>query len=102
MVYRSFQMQKNEKQEEEFSMFSKVSSEFEDIVLLTSAPLALTPTDDFPDSIVQIVAQGSRSSVPFDFRLNEMQYFCQVLSMFNPKIKQEYETQTSPSDLPQE
>lgn len=76
-----------------FIMFSRLEGEFGFMELQTQAN---------EDSIQQLPSKDS-SPVDFNFRLGEMQYFLQVYSLFNPKLKVDYglqETQERSQDLP--
>lgn len=86
---------------EYFIMFSKFSSEFGEVVLVTQAPLAITESNV---SIHQGVQGGHPQDVSFEDRIDEMRYFLDCFSMFNPKIKKSYEEKTlqpqTPADFP--
>ena len=77
-----------------FQMFSKFSTQFGDVVLLTTAPLAISNANG---SIFQQVYEGNFEDVPFDARISEMRYFLDCFSMFNPINKQFYEEKTQQS-----
>lgn len=74
--------------EETFYMYSKISGEFGDQLLVTTATGSL---------IAQAPGEGS-SPLDFNFRLGEMNYFLQVYSMFNPQNKMDYGLQETPSE----
>lgn len=99
-MFRYFKIESSEGVEL-FQMFSKFSTEFGDVVLMTTAPLSIT---NARGSIFQQVSEGNYQDVPFEVRINEMRYFLDCFSMFNPKIQQTYEEKTqqpqTPADFP--
>lgn len=75
-----------------FIMFSRVEGEFGIQELQTQA------NSDF----IQQIPSKDSAPVDFNFRLGEMQYFLQVYSLFNPKLKIDYgiqETSEKQEDL---
>lgn len=88
---------------ENLVMYSAIEGEFAQHRLRTSACVAAPfvrggqegEDQMFPG--VSIWQDCDSDLTPFDFRLGEMAYFLQVLSMFNPKNKSDYEVSSSPS-----
>lgn len=88
-MYRSFTIRTID-EVEWFIMYSQYHGEFADGVLITRAPLfpAQVDKDPFYLSIQQFVdLQFNVADLPFEFRIQEMEYFCKTFSLFNPKIE---------------
>lgn len=77
-----------------FRMYSQIQGEFGPVTLEIIAPITplLNPNDgkeELSHSFLHCNCT-SEDSEYFNFRLQEVAYFLQVFSMFNPQIKKDY------------
>lgn len=94
-VQRYFEMS-----EQTFWMYSQIQGEFGPVTLQICAPItplpAVSGTEDGALSHSFMHCNCSSDDPEFfQFRLQEVAYFLQVFSMFNPQIKKDYGLQTS-------
>lgn len=88
---------------ENLCMYSRIDGEFKEhqlrtIASFTPSPLGGQEGEDqfFPAPSIWQDADGELC--PWDFRLGEMAYFLQVLSLFNPLNKSDYELPQSQTE----
>lgn len=97
-VQRYFEMS-----DQTFWMYSQIQGEFGPVTLQIFAPISPLPVSlgvqegSLSHSFLHCNCSSDDSEF-FQFRLQEVAYFLQVFSMFNPQIKKDYGLSQTPQD----